>query len=176
MRWLALVRNVMIGREGLHRELLLELVEAGGGISPRSFLATGNIAFSAKVSDIDRVVNALEEQMEGVLGRHEPVIVRSMDWLGNLVATEPFSGYADQDWVLEVCLLPRSAPTILADRLADSKRTVLVQIRDRELLTARPPRGADRPHGNRLLERATGQRATARGWSTLQRIHARDLV
>ncbi len=175
MRWLALVRNVMLGREGLHRAVLLEIVEDSGGEDPRSFLTTGNLTFSAGPTELERVRDAVEQRVERVLGRREPLIVRPMSWLAELVAEDPFGPYEDEDWELEVCLLPHSAPGILADRLGDSGRTVLVEVRDLEVLTARPRQGPNRPHGNRLLERATGQRATARGWSTLHRIHAHDL-
>jgi uncharacterized protein (DUF1697 family) len=173
MLWMGLVRNVMLGRGGLHRAVLLDLVHSAGGDSPRSFLATGNITFSTAPSDIESVSEALEAGLQNLLGRHEAVVVRSMDWLAQLVAANPFDGYHhDDDWELEVCFLPHSIPKVLASRLGDTQRTTIVEVRDREVLTARPRHGPNRPHGNRLLERATGQKATARGWSTLQRIHA----
>ena len=43
---------------------------------------------------------------------------------------------------------------------------------ERELATARPRKGSARPHVNTLLERASGQPATARAWATLRRIAA----
>jgi hypothetical protein len=41
-----------------------------------------------------------------------------------------------------------------------------------ELFAARPVEGGQRPHVNRSLERATGAKATSRGWATLHRIVA----
>jgi len=174
MRWMGLVRNVMLGREGLDRELLLRLTRDAGGGEPRSFLTTGNLTFTAEPDDLDDVVTGLEAGIAGVLGRREIVVVRSMDWLGQLVAEDPFRGYERQDFELEVCFIPHTAPPIVADDLADSRPTLLVDVRDRELLTARPHSRSSLPHGNRLLERATGQPATARAWSTLERIHTHD--
>ena len=73
-------------------------------------------------------------------------------------------------WELEVGFLRHDAPPIDGSRLADPQRTVLVHIQEREVLTARPREGGSRPHVNTLLERATGSKSTARGWSTLRRI------
>jgi len=36
MQWVGLVRNVMLGREGLNRDVLLEVVRAAGGLEPHS--------------------------------------------------------------------------------------------------------------------------------------------
>ena len=46
-RQAAFVRNVMIGREGLHRQVLLDVVERAGGRAPRSYISTGNVTFDA---------------------------------------------------------------------------------------------------------------------------------
>ena len=174
MRWVGLVRNVMLGREGLHREVLLGLTRDAGGTDPRSFLTTGNVTFTAEPDQLADVVDTLETAIAGVLGRREVVVVRSMDWLGDLVAADPFRGYERDAFELEVCFVPHTAPPLVATDLPDSRPTGLVEVRDHELLTARPHSRASLPHGNRLLERATGQPATARAWSTLQRIHAHD--
>jgi hypothetical protein len=46
VRWLGLIRNVMVGREGLHRAVLLDLAARAGGADVRSFLTTGNVTLS----------------------------------------------------------------------------------------------------------------------------------
>ena len=45
MQYVGLVRNVMLGREGLHRDVLLRLVDAAGGRAATSHLRTGNLPF-----------------------------------------------------------------------------------------------------------------------------------
>jgi uncharacterized protein (DUF1697 family) len=47
MHYVGLVRNVMLGRQGLDRVLLLRLVDAAGGRSAESHLTTGNLTFEA---------------------------------------------------------------------------------------------------------------------------------
>lgn len=172
MRWAGLVRNVMVGREGLDRSTLLDLAGGAGAESVRSHLSTGNLTFTASPADIDPITERLEVGIAAVLGRHELVAVRSLDELADLIATEPFAAYDPEEWAFEASFLARGAPPLDRARLGDPERTVVVVCRDRELVTARPLAGGHRPHANQLLERATGRRATSRGWATLQRILA----
>ena len=171
MLWLGLVRNVMLGREGLSRAVLLDLVTAAGGGDARSHLGTGNITFAADPEAVGGVVTRLEDGIARVIGRRETVAVRSLTWLRELVAVDRFAS-VDGEWETEVAFLRHDASPVDAARLGDPRRTVLVEVREREVLSARPRSGGARPHVNRLVEQATGQPATARGWSTLVRIAA----
>jgi hypothetical protein len=75
------VRNVMPGREGLDRDVLLRLVDAAGGRSAESHPATGNLTFDGAPSQLDAVVRRLEDGIAGVIGRREPVAVRPHELL-----------------------------------------------------------------------------------------------
>lgn len=172
MQWVGLVRNVMLGREGLSRDVLLEVVDAAGGSGARSYLTTGNVTFHADPDALDHVVESIEDGVEQVLGRREIVAVRAVPWLRAFVAVDRFGAFADAEWEVEVAFLRHDAPRIDQDRLADPRRTVLLEVGPREVLAARPRTGGARPHVNRLLEQATDSPATARGWSTLQRVAA----
>ena len=43
VRQAAFIRNVMVGREGLTRAVLVDLAQRAGGARPRSYLSTGNL-------------------------------------------------------------------------------------------------------------------------------------
>lgn len=81
MRWVAFVRNVMVGREDLHREVLLELAREAGGTNVLSHMATGNLTFAAEDITPDVLANRLEAGVKRVLGREEMVAIRSLPWL-----------------------------------------------------------------------------------------------
>jgi uncharacterized protein (DUF1697 family) len=170
MQWVGLVRNVMLGREGLSRNVLLGVVRGAGGQEARSHLTTGNVTFHAAPTELHSVVEQIENGIEHVLARKEMVAVRSVAWLRELVAEDHFASYFDAAWETEVGFLRHDAPVVDRNRIGDSGRTVLVEVRSREVLAARPRKGGARPHVNRLLEEASNSPATARGWSTLQRI------
>ena len=110
MRFVGLVRNVMLGREGLHRNVLLGLLDAAGGRSGVSCLTTGNVVFDAAPAQLD-AVQRLEAGIAAVIGRREPVIVREAAWLSDFVAGDPFAGFPLDRWELSVAFLPlRAAP------------------------------------------------------------------
>src|SRR4051812_42268088 len=159
----------MIGREGMHREVLLELLATAGGKHGASHLATGNLTFTATKKEIDGVVRRLESGIENVLGRPEPVITRRHDWLQDFVAQDPFAGYDANDWELLVSFLPLRAEPLDRARVATSGGTVILAVTEHELIGARP-RDGRHPHVNQIAQRAAGTKATSRGWSTLQRL------
>ena len=170
MRWIGFVRNVMIGRAGLHREVLLDACRAAGGADPLSYLATGNLAFTAE--DLQDVLRPLERAITGVVGRSTPVMVRELPWLVDLIERAPLSAY-DDSWQLEISFLAHDAAP-LGDLPAQVGGTDLIPIGPRELGTARPRDEPRAPHANPLLEKLSGQRGSARAWSTLAQIAERE--
>ena len=167
---MALIRNVMVGRDGLHRAALLDAVERAGGADARSYITTGNVTFDAGESSVEDVTVRLEQAVSQIVERPTMVAVRSLDWVRDLVAEDVFAGYDPGAWELEVSFLRPGAPPLDRGAVPASYRTHVVTAWDWGLATARPPDGAQRPHVNRLLERATGLPATARGWGTLVRL------
>lgn len=89
--YVGFVRAVMIGREGLDRETLLDIVRRAGGKQPASHLATGNVSFSCAPDQLTRVVERIEAGIGDVVQRPTPVFVRSVDHLIELVDRDPFS-------------------------------------------------------------------------------------
>lgn len=165
------MRNVMLGREGLHRSVLLDLLAASGGAEPRSYLTTGNVTFgAADDTQATAVAGRLEESIAAVLGREEMVAVRRRSWLRDLIARNPFGNYEAHLWHLEVAFLPLSAPPLVTTVPRDVGSTHIVEVGPRELFAARPIAGQRGPHANPILERLAGAPATSRGWSTLIRL------
>jgi uncharacterized protein (DUF1697 family) len=172
MRWVGFVRNVMLGRDGLHRARLLESVADAGGSRVRSYLTTGNVTFDADPGDVDALSRRWEVELSRVVSRPTMVAIREHQWLRDFVTNDFFSGFEDDEWEFEVAFLRHSAAPVDPYAVPESRRTSLVAICERELATVRPRTGPARPHVNTLLERASGQPATARGWTTLCRIAA----
>lgn len=89
--FVAFVRAVMIGREGLHREVLLAMFEQAGGRDAVSYIATGNVSFAVPPTRLAAVVEGVEAELEVLLGRPTPVFVRSLDALVALLERDPFA-------------------------------------------------------------------------------------
>ncbi len=172
MRWAGFVRNVMLGREGLHRDVLLALVEEAGGADVRSHLTTGNVTFETPPELAREVGRRTETGIAHVIGRPEPVILRELSWLQDFMADDSFGPYRNGAWALEVGFLPLDVAPLDPARLPDPGATVILRVGRRELVTARPAEGGQRPHVVSMLEAATGARATSRGWTTLEKVVA----
>ena len=171
MRYVGLVRNVMLGREGLHRDVLLRVVDAAGGRSAASPLTTGNLMFDTAPSRLEDVVRRLEDGIAAVIGRREPVIVREAAWFRDLVAGDPFAAFPIDRWELAIAFLHlRSAPL---DPAAVPRIDGLeaVAVRPHELFMA-GRRDVRRPGATFLLPRPWRDEATTRSWSTVQRLAA----
>jgi uncharacterized protein (DUF1697 family) len=171
MRYVGLVRNVMLGREGLHRDVLLRLVDAAGGRSAASHLTTGNLTFDAAPSRLDAVVRRLEDGIAGVIGRREPVVVREAAWFRDLVAGDPFAAFPADRWEIAVAFLPLRAAPLDPAAVPRVEGLEAVAVRPHELLMA-GRRDVPRPGATYLLPRPWRDEATTRAWSTVQRLAA----
>src|SRR4051794_22199650 len=89
--YVAFIRAVMHGRNGLHRATLLDLFAAAGALDACSYLTTGNVSFVARPAALRRMVPALEEGLAAVVGRRTEVFVRSVEELTALRALDPFA-------------------------------------------------------------------------------------
>jgi uncharacterized protein (DUF1697 family) len=172
MRWVGLVRNVMLGRDGLDRGRLLDAVNRAGGSHVRSYLTTGNVTFDAGPREVAALNRRLESELARIVDRPTMVAIREHRWLQDLVAEDLFAEFDTGEWEREVGFLARAAPPIDPRSMAEPGNTRIVAVFEREVATARPRSGPGRPHVNVLLQRAFGKPATARGWSTLCRIAA----
>jgi uncharacterized protein (DUF1697 family) len=171
MRYVGLVRNVMLGREGLHRDVLVRLVDEAGGESAASHLTTGNVTFDAAPAQVDAVVRRLEDGIAGVIGHREPVVVREAAWFRDLLAADPFAAYPVDRWELAVAFLRLGGVPLDPGTVPRIDGLEAVAVRPHELLMA-GRRDLRRPGATYLLPRPWRDEATTRAWSTVQRLAA----
>ncbi len=91
--YVALLYSIILG-EG-RRVVMADLkamAESVGLKNPRTLVATGNLVFETRATDIARLEQRLETAFEKTFGRHVDIIVRTAeDWL-KLAAGNPFPG------------------------------------------------------------------------------------
>jgi uncharacterized protein (DUF1697 family) len=178
-RTIGFLRNVMLGREGLHRTVLLERLAALGAGRPVSFFTTGNVAFDIDLSDLPAFVSSLEVELAGIIGRHEPVYTRSLSALRRIVQSTPFDDTPFGDKVVqrvisfarEPIVAPASMPVYSRRRDACIHRIEGMEAYG----VARLVNGrASGPGG--LAEHVIGSKITTRSWGTVCKIVARESV
>jgi len=89
--YVALLYSIILG-EG-RRVVMSDLKAMAEGLglkNPRTLVATGNLVFEARATDIAKLEQRLETAFEKTFGRHVDIIVRTAeDWL-RLAAGNPF--------------------------------------------------------------------------------------
>lgn len=169
--YVGFVRAVMIGRDGLHRTVLLDLLAAAGAANPVSYITTGNVSFEAAQDRVDDIVADVEHRIGTVVSRPTPVFVRTRDELRDMTAGDPFADapFPDAE-AREVVFLRDRVPDVDLP-IRSARGDVMVFARsERELFSvSRRVDGTLRSPGG-TIERLTGQRVTTRAWSTVTRI------
>lgn len=156
----------MIGRDGLHREVVLDLFRDAGAVDPRNHLATGNVSFAAPGADLPGIREHVEAGIAAIAGRPKPVFLRALTHLERLVDDGPPGG----DRTCEVVVLPSCAPAIDLPLVSRSGRTAVFASNGTELFMTSTPQEAP----GVLVERAVGGPVTVRAWSTIEKIVAAE--
>jgi uncharacterized protein (DUF1697 family) len=172
MRYVCFVRNVMIGREGLQRTVLLDAVAAAGGADPASYISTGNVTFDLDPPELRRFGIELEARIADIIGRAEPVFIRSFADLAAMHERDPFEPPPIddvQERVVTFCPGPVEGVLDLP-HTSDRGDIVVFAAAGRELFTVnRLVDGRTRGPGG-IIERLIDARVTTRAWSTIDRI------
>jgi uncharacterized protein (DUF1697 family) len=169
----AFVRAVMIGRDGLHREVLLECFGRAGAANAASHLATGNVSFEVDAESLPDLIDRVERDLELVLGREAPLYVRSLDELAELVARDPFVGAPFDDVYARIVTFFRArVPTTFELPLVAANGDWSVfGAGPRELFSvtrAWPDRQPQDPGG--VIQKLAGEPVTSRAIGTIERI------
>lgn len=172
----AFVRAVMIGREGLDRQVLLGMFERAGAEDPVSYLATGNVSFAVEPGQVDRVVETVEADLEALLDRPTPLFVRTLVELVDLVDGDPFAGAPFDDvYARLVTFFADQVPgsLVLPMRAANGDWEVFAAGPGEVFSVTRawPDRQPQDPGG--VIQRTAGEPVTTRALGTIERIVAK---
>ncbi len=173
--FVAFVRAVMVGRDGLHREVLLDAFLAAGATDVVSYITTGNVSFRASVSAVVEIHDAVEARLEDIVGRRTELYIRSHAELDEMRRSDPFLDAPLAGEVGRVVTFMASAPPddLVLPITSPDGDVVVFASGPRELFTvAAMVDGQSRGPGG-LIERALDQRVTSRAWSTIERILTR---
>lgn len=163
----------MIGREGLHRQVLLDLFSDAGAEAPRSYISTGNVSFSAPEADLPQLIASVEDGIAAVIGRPEEVFVRTIQALEDLAVSDPFADSPYPDTVERtVSFVPPGTDlsALVIPTESRSGRVCMFAATEHEVLSAGRSVGGRTEGAGGLVERTLGARITSRAWSTVRRI------
>ena len=172
MKYVAFMRNVMIGRRGLERSLLIDAFERHGAKTANSFLATGNVVFEADAKTAAAIVARVSKVLLTKINLTEPMFIRSMDTLITLNESNPFGAAPSEDvyercvtFLQEGALRIETLPfqSVRSDFVAFLGTTTEVFSITR-LINGRPGQVG------KWIEEQVGKPVTTRNWNTVERI------
>jgi uncharacterized protein (DUF1697 family) len=167
--YVAFLRGINVGGRGaVTMEDLKKAFEACGFKDVKTIATSGNVAFSASMTEA-AVVKKAEAELKKRLGRETPVHVRSVDELRKMVRADPYKEFD----------IPRDAKRVITFLDASAKTTVklpvhqdgasILRIKDGVAYSVyvRTSKGAV---FMKVLEQAFGKGITTRTWDMVNRL------
>ncbi len=143
--------------------------EAAGFTEVKTVLASGNVVFSAPAAAESALAKRAESAMAEHLPRSFPVIVRSVDALREMLASDPYRPFRIPRGSKRVVTFLRSpfrARLSLPLALEDAR---IWCVKGSEVFTTYVP-GPNGPAFMRLIEKTFGKDVTTRTWETVQKV------
>jgi len=142
--------------------------EKSGFTDVKTYLASGNVTFDAPKTPIAAMEKKVEAAIEKSVGRFFLVIVRPVDELRALIASDPYKGTKLAADSKRIVTFVRKPPLEL-DLPVEQDNARLLKLEGNNLFTVyRPtPKG---PVFMKLIEKATGKEQTTRTWDTVAKV------
>ncbi|HEU5048544.1 MAG TPA: DUF1697 domain-containing protein [Rickettsiales bacterium] len=174
MQYAAFFRNVNLGRKNSPTRPQFEkaFLDAGAG-SAASFLTNGTLVFTASSeAKAQRILEKACALLNDVCNLHEPAYIRSVKYLAELVATDPFASI-DPKSVYACCasFLPANPATLPKPPFESKRKDVQVlHIHNADVLSICHKIGNTPGSPNAFLEKQLNVPATTRNWNTIVRL------
>ncbi len=174
-RYVALLRAVNVGGRTVTMARLAMLFSELGFRDVETFIASGNVAFTATRSGPAVLERRIAAHLGSALGFEVPAILRTPDELAAVAERQPFGRAAHAAAAADNVAFLATEPTAAAVRqvlaLATPQDRLLV--RGREVHWLATVRQSASPVTNARIERAAGTTATMRSASSIAKMAAR---
>lgn len=161
----------MLGRQGLTRSLLLSSFSKHGALQVVSHFAKGNVSFELDALEVDAFKHKVEFELAGILNRHEPVFIRSLQALKMINFKEVFYPYEAAGDIYEKCITFLDAEPVLSLPAVKKNKDVEVFARLHNELFSITRLVNNGPGGpNKFIEVGVGHAASTRNINTVSRI------
>jgi uncharacterized protein (DUF1697 family) len=148
---------------------LRQAFEAAGVSAVKTVLSSGNVVFTARASSPAALERKAEEAMKKRLGHFFPAIVRPVEALREILATDPYEEFR----------LPRDAKRVVTflrerrgkklDLPIELHGARILSVQGAEVFSAYVP-GPKGPVFMTLIEKTFGKEVTTRTWETVRKV------
>jgi uncharacterized protein (DUF1697 family) len=143
--------------------------ERAGFENVRTVLSSGNVVFDTRARSEDAIARKAEQAMEESLERTFPTLVRSLDHLRTMLASDPYEPFAVDPEAKRVVTFLREEPDEAVDLPVDRDGARILCMRGREAFTAYV-RSSKGPVFMELIEETFGKDVTTRTWSSVAKV------
>ncbi|MCC6752230.1 MAG: DUF1697 domain-containing protein [Deltaproteobacteria bacterium] len=148
---------------------LKSCLEGAGFEDVKTVLSSGNVVFSGRAMPEAALVAGIEAAIQQGLDRSFPVIVRPVEALRALLASDPYRPFRLAPGSKRVVTFLKEAPGAIPALPLEVDGARILCVRGREAFTSyvRSPRG---PVFMTLIEKTFGKNVTTRTWETLEKV------
>ncbi len=171
--FVALLRGINVsGQKLIKMKDLTTMFQDMGFKNVQTYIQSGNIVFDSELSDLTYLETKISEQIKGTFGFDVPVLVRSPDYLEQILKKSPFEKYADFDRKKCGYVFLKNIPDPhgiieIQNRTYENERVLI----DNQCLYLYYLKGAGRAKlNNKVIEKRLGVSATGRNYNTLERL------
>jgi uncharacterized protein (DUF1697 family) len=143
--------------------------EAAGFTDVKTVLSSGNVVFSARSAPEASLERTAEDAMNEHLGRAFPTLVRPLEALHAILASDPYRPFRISPGTKRVVTFLRERPKVKLTLPIELHGARILRMQDREVFSAYvpTPRG---PVFMTLIEKTFGKEVTTRTWETVKRV------
>jgi uncharacterized protein (DUF1697 family) len=150
---------------------LKKCFEAAGFTDVKTVLSSGNVVFSARASPQASLERKVETAMTKHLGRRFLTIVRPLDALRRILASDPYGAFRLSPDAKRVVTFLRGRPRPKLELPIELDGARILCLQGSEIFSAYVPS----PRGAvfmTLIEKTFGQEVTTRTWDTVKKVAA----
>jgi uncharacterized protein (DUF1697 family) len=142
--------------------------ESAGFGDVKTLLSSGNVVFEARAASVSKLERKIEETLLEELDRSFLTIVRSIDSLREMLASDPFRQARLAPNSKRIVTFLRKPPAGLKLPIEQDGARVL-HLEGHDLFSVYVP-SANGPVFMKLIERAAGKEQTTRTWQTIEKV------
>ena len=166
-RYAAFLRGVM--PMNCKMPALRAAFEAAGFTDVKTVLGSGNVVFDARTTSEEVLQRKAEAAMQDRLGRGFPTIVRSVEQLRNILASDPYRAFKVSPKAKRIVTFLRGRPTAKIKLPVELGGARIIAMKDGEIFSAYLPNPKG-PVFMSLIEKTFGKDLTTRTWDTVARV------
>lgn len=166
-RYAAFLRGVMPMNAKM--SALKEAFEAAGFTGVKTVLSSGNVVFDARSSSAATLQQRAEAAMHEHLGQPFLTIVRPIEQLQKILASDPYAGFRLSPKAKRIVTFLRALPQSKIVLPVEQDGARILALKDGDVFSAYVPTPKG-PVFMTLIEKALGKDLTTRTWDTVARV------